>query len=150
GPNHPNVAHSLNNLAVLYAAKGDIAKAVTFQSRANDASEYNLAVNLDTLSERQKLTYLDTLSKQNDLTISLHVRYAPNDPVARNLATTLILQRKGRALDAISENVNALRTRFNVVDRDLLDQWIGTRSQIARLVLDGPQRTTAAQYRDQI
>src|SRR5262249_26531824 len=85
GPEHPDVACSLNNLAMLYAAKGDISQAVTFQLRANEVSERNIALNLGAGSERQQLPYLGALSAQVDQTISLHVHYAPNDPIGRNM-----------------------------------------------------------------
>src|SRR5262249_10883539 len=147
---HPGVAEVLDDLAVLYVAKGAIAQAVTVQSRANSVSENNLALNLATVSERQKLAYLDTLSKQTDRTLSLHLRYALDDPTACSLAATMILQRKGRALDVTSESLNALRSRFTAEDRALLDQLTDARSQIAGLVLDGPQRMNAEQYRDRI
>ncbi len=150
GPEHPKVADSLNNLAILYMAKNDIAQAIALKSRANVISEHNLKLNLAISSERQVLAYLSTLAKQTDQTISLNLRYAPHDPVARSLAATLILQRKGRALDAASESLNALRSRFDAEDRALLDQLTDVRSQIARLVLDGPQGMTAKQYRDRI
>jgi CHAT domain-containing protein len=150
GPEHTEVAACLNDLAVLYLAKGDIAQAIERKSRADAISERNITRNLTTGSERQKLAYLATLSRQTDQTISLHLRHAPHDRVARNLAITLILQRKGRALDATSESLNALRRHSDAEDRALLDQLTDARSQIARLVLDGPQRMTAEQYRDQI
>jgi tetratricopeptide (TPR) repeat protein len=147
---HPDTAASLHNLAVLYAAKGDLVQAVKFQSRANAASEHNLARNLVIGSERQKLAYLATLSEQTDRTISLHLNSAPDDPAPRNMAATLILQRKGRALDATSQNLNALRSRFNAEDQALLDRLTETRSQIARLVLRGPQKMTAEQHQARI
>jgi len=150
GPEHNQVAACLNDLAVLYLAKGAIAQAIEFQSRADFISERNLERNLATGSERQKLAYLATLSRQTDQTISLHLRHAPGDPEARDLAATLILQRKGRALDATSESLNALRSRFDAADRALLDQLTNSRSQIARLALDWPRRMTAEQYRDRI
>jgi CHAT domain-containing protein/Tfp pilus assembly protein PilF len=150
GNDHPDTAASLDNLATLYAAKGDIAQAVKFQLRANATSERNLARNLVIGSERQKLAYLATLSAQTDRTISLHLHSAPDDPMARALAATLILQRKGRALDATSQNLNALRSRFNAEDQALLDRLTETRSQIARLVLRGPQKMTIEQHQDQI
>jgi CHAT domain-containing protein len=150
GQDHPDTAASLDNLATLYAAKGDIAQAVKFQLRANATSERNLARNLVIGSERQKLAYLATLSAQTDRTISLHLHSAPDDPMARALAATLILQRKGRALDATSQNLNALRSRFNAEDQALLDRLTETRSQIARLVLRGPQKMTIEQHQDQI
>jgi CHAT domain-containing protein/Tfp pilus assembly protein PilF len=150
GQEHPDVAISLDSLIRLHMAKNDIAQAIAFQSRANAIIERNLNPNLAICSERQKLAHLATLSKQTDRTLSLHILYAPRDPVARSLAATLILQRKGRALDATSESLNALRSRFNQEDRALLDRLTDARSQIARLVLDGPQRMNAEQYRDRV
>jgi len=150
GPEHPDVGGTLNNLAMLYAATGDTARAIAFQARADAVSEHNLELNLAIGSERQKLAYLATLSKQTDQTISLHLRSAPDDPVARNLAVTLILQRKGRALDATSQNLSALRNRFNPQDQALLDRWIEARSQIARLVFGGSRGMTADQYQARV
>jgi tetratricopeptide (TPR) repeat protein len=147
---HPDTAKSLDDLAVLYTAKGDLVQAVKLQSRANAASESNLARNLVIGSERQKLAYLATLSAQTDRTISLHLHSAPDDSLARNMAATLILQRKGRALDATSQNLNALRSRFNAEDQALLDRLTETRSQIARLVLRGPQKMTVEQHKARI
>ena len=146
GKDHPETVSSLNDLAVLYTAKGDLVQAVKFQALANAASERSLARNLVIGSERQKLAYLATLSGQTDRTLSLHVRSAPNDPIARNLAANLILQRKGRALDATSQNLNALRSRFNPEDQALLDRLTDTRTQIAALVFSGPQEMTGEQY----
>ena len=150
GPDHPHVADSLDSLAQYYLAKNDIARAVTLKSRSNVISERNLKLNLAIGSERQMVAYLATLAKQTDRTITLHLQYAPHDPVARSLAATLILQRKGRALDATSVSLNALRSRFNEEDRTLLDQLTDTRSRIASLAFDGPQETSAEQYRDRI
>jgi CHAT domain-containing protein/Tfp pilus assembly protein PilF len=150
GPKHPYVAESLNDIASFFVTKGDIAKAITFQSRANAISEYNLAHNLVIGSERQKLAYLATLSAQTDRTISLQLHSASYDPAPGALAATVILQRKGRALDATSHNLNALRSRFNAEDQASLDRLTETRSQIARLVLRGPQNMTAEQHRDLI
>jgi tetratricopeptide (TPR) repeat protein len=147
---HPDIVRSLDDLAVLYMAKGDLVQAVKLQSRANAASERNLAYNLVTGSERQKLAYLALLSAQTDRTISLHLRSAPDDSAPGVLAATLILQRKGRALDATSQNLNALRSRFNAEDQALLDRLTETRSQIARLVLGGPQKMTIEQHLDRI
>jgi CHAT domain-containing protein/Tfp pilus assembly protein PilF len=150
GPKHPHLAESLNDIARFFVTKGDTLQAIAFQSRANAISEHNLAHNLVIGSERRKLAYLAMLSAQTDRTISLHLRYAPDDPAPGVLASTLILQRKGRALDATSHNLNALRGRFNAEDQALLDRLTETRSQIARLVLRGPQKMTAEQHRDLI
>src|SRR6266536_1826890 len=150
GNDHPGTVIDLNCLSALYMAKGDLAQAVKFQSRANAGSERDLVANLVIGSERQKLAYLAILSDETDRILSLHLRYAPNDPAAGALAATMILQRKGRALDATSQNLNALRSRFNAEDQALLDRLTETRSQLARLVLGGPQKMTAEQYQARI
>jgi CHAT domain-containing protein/Tfp pilus assembly protein PilF len=150
GPKHPYVADALNDWAMLHAARGDIAQAVAFQSRANAIGEQNLALNLEIGSERQKLAYLAAFSKQAERTISLHLRYAPSDPVARDLAAAIILQRKGRALDATSQGLGALRSRSDPEDQALLDQLSDTRSQIASLILGEPQNMTIEEYQERI
>jgi CHAT domain-containing protein/Tfp pilus assembly protein PilF len=150
GPEHPLVAASLNGLAKLYAAKDDVTRAVASQLRASAVRERNLALNLATGSERQKLAYLATLSAQTDEVITLHVRAAPTDPAARDLATTIILQRKGRVLDAMTDSFAALRRRLNAQDQELLDQLQSAVSQLARLVLNGPQRITPAEHQSRI
>jgi tetratricopeptide (TPR) repeat protein len=150
GREHPRVAQSLNNLSALYAAKGDIARAVAFQSRVSGISERNVVYNLRSGSERQKLAYLATLSAHASQTISLHVRFAPDDPIAANLAATTILQRKGRTLDAMSGSFAALRQRFNPQDQALLDHLNGITAQLARLVLGGPKSMTPGEHQKQI
>ncbi|MBO0726271.1 MAG: CHAT domain-containing protein, partial [Blastocatellia bacterium] len=143
-------ADVLNDRAALRASMGDAAQAVEFQARANEIGEQNLALNLEAGFERQKEAYLASLSKQVDRTISLHLRYAPNKPAARDLAATIILQRKGRALDATSQSLGAIRARSDPEDRALLDQLSDIHSQIASLILGEPQRITAGPYYERI
>ena len=150
GPEHPNVALVLTHRARLFEAKGDLSQAIAFQSRAGDISERNLALNMATGSERQKLAYLATMSSESDQTVSLHVRSGPNDSEARRLAITTVLRRKGRALDAMTDSVGALRGRANPQDQVLFDQLKDVRGQVARLVLAGPQRTTPAQHQSEV
>ncbi len=150
GPRHISLANIYNHLAALCVTKGAIDKAVEYQSTANAISEQNLAPNLIVLSERQKLAYLSTLSEQTDRTISLHLRHASNHPEAASQAVTLVLQRKGRALDAASENLNALRSRFTAEDRALLDKLTDARTRIAKLIFEGPREMPLDQYRERI
>ena len=75
---------------------------------------------------------------------------APQDPAARDLAAQVILQRKGRVLDAMSGSLAALRERLNVDDQALLDQLDTTTADLAKLALNGPQKMDAAEYRKQL
>jgi CHAT domain-containing protein/tetratricopeptide (TPR) repeat protein len=150
GPEHPDVATSLYNLAQLHVAGDNLGQAVAMQLRASRVSESNIVLNLSAGSERQKLAYLATLSVRTDQTISLHVQAAVNDPIACSLAATTILQRKGRILDAVSDSLSLLRSRFDAQDQALLDQFKDTNAQLARLVLGGPQRTIPAEHQKRI
>jgi CHAT domain-containing protein/Tfp pilus assembly protein PilF len=147
GPNHPHIVESLNNIAMLYMVNGDIAQAITFQSRANVVSERNLALNLATGSERQKLAYLALLSKQTDFTLSLHSQAAPNDPQALSLAFTTLLRWKGRGLDAMTNMIATLHRHATPQDQDLFDQLAEARSQLATLILRESDSAKPETYR---
>jgi CHAT domain-containing protein/Tfp pilus assembly protein PilF len=135
GPEHPQVATDLNNRARLDEARGNYIEAVTFQQRANAVEEKNITQFLNTGSERQKQLYLDKLSASAKASVSLNVREAPNNADASRLALTVILQRKGRALDATSDQIAALRRRATPEDQKLLDQLTAAQSQLATLQL---------------
>lgn len=146
GPEHPDVARSLNNLAWLYEATGDTARAIQYRTRCNEVRERNIAMNLTAGSERQKLLYLATLAGETNATVSLHVKSAPADASASELALTTILRRKGRALDAMTDSIGTLRQRLNADDRALLDRYTSARSQLATLTLRGPGNKKPADY----
>jgi len=149
GMDHPDVGQTLANLATLYLAKGDVPRAIASESRADAISERYIDINLAEGSERQKLAYLATLAHELDRAISLHVNYAPNNSSARDLALTMILQRKGRVLDALFDSMAAIRPRLKPRDRSLLDESRKVRAQLARITL-GPQVTTPAQRQKEI
>ena len=141
---------SLGNIANLYAALGDTANAITFQTRVDQRLETALALNLAIGSERQKLAYFGSLTDRTDRTISLHVNLAPSDRTAGALAALVLLQRKGRILDAMSDSLTALRQRFNAEDQKLLDQLNSTTAQLAKLALNGAQKMDADEYQKQL
>lgn len=150
GPDHPDIAPQLNSLARVQAATGELAQAVRLQSNACALSERSLLLNLAAGSERQKLAFLSTLLKETNRTISLHGRIAPDNAAARDLALTTILQRKGRALDAMTDSIATLRRRATPEDQKVLDQLKDARAQLARLVMAGPQRATPVEYRNRV
>jgi tetratricopeptide (TPR) repeat protein/CHAT domain-containing protein len=147
GHNHPSVAVTLSNLSLLYGTKGDMPRAIQHRERWQEVTERNLSLALATGSERQKLAYLATISSEISAAVSLHVRSAPSDAKALRLSLTTILRRKGRALDALSEQVVSLRRRLSPQDRALLLQLSAAQSQLSALVLNGPGRTPLEEYR---
>jgi CHAT domain-containing protein/Tfp pilus assembly protein PilF len=146
----PDVQETLYGLARLYALRGAAGEALKFQSRASELEEYYVGLNLGAGSEREKLAFLDKLSLRSARNISFHTRVAPGLAAARDLALTTVLRRKGRVQDVMSEGLAALRGRLAAEDRRLLDRLAEVTSGLAKLVLGGPQKTTAEDHRRQV
>ncbi|HYP02451.1 MAG TPA: tetratricopeptide repeat protein [Pyrinomonadaceae bacterium] len=144
GADHPNVGTYLANLSTIYWGRGDTRQTLALLTRNANLRERNLALILTTGSEEQKRRYMATLQNETDATVSFHARTAPADREASELALTTILRRKGRVLDAMTDQIGALRRRLNPQDRALLDQLSATRSALARLQLKEPGGAAAA------
>jgi len=142
----PRVQATLHGLARLYAARGLASEAVAFQARASELEERYLGLNLAVGSEREKLAFLSTVSEQTDRTISLNMQSAPGDADAGALAILVLLQRKGRALDAMADTFAALRQRADAQDRILMERLSQSTSQLARLVLNDPQHMSPERH----
>lgn len=131
GPEHPDLAAMLNNLAGLDQEEGKMGAALATRTRVNDIRERNLRIVLTTGSEEQKRTYLDTLIGETFETVTLHVDAAPASQEAARLALTTILRRKGRALDAVADELSALRSRADSSDIKVLNNLSAVRAQLA-------------------
>ncbi len=107
-------------------------------------------MNLAIGSERQKLAYLNSIGERTDRTISLNADLAPLDQSASALAALVLLQRKGRVLDAMSESFASLRRRSSSEEQSLIEQFNKTAEELARLVLNGPQKLTYQDHQKRI
>lgn len=143
GASHPVLATVLQNFAELYLNEGDISRAITALSSANDIAENNLTLILTSGSEAQKLLYVAGLYRQTNAILSLHLRSAPSNAEAARLAITTVLRRKGRVLDALSDEIGALRRRLTPQDRALLDRLSNTRRQFSMLMFKPADSTPA-------
>lgn len=150
GASDANVQNTLFGLSRLYASQGRMSEAIEFQAQANEIEERHVELNLAVGSERERLSFLATLSSRSSRSISLHTSLAPGDPDARELAVTNILRRKGRVQDAMAASLAGLRRRFAPEDQALFDELNNTTSQLARLILSGPQKTSLAEHQSQV
>jgi CHAT domain-containing protein/Tfp pilus assembly protein PilF len=132
---HPDVALSLHGLAALDQATARLAEAVKRRERALEISEFNLAHNLVSGSERQKLAYLALFVAETNEILSLHAQAAPSNPGALPLALTTLVRRKGRVLDVMADTITVLRHRADPQDQQLFDNLTGARAQLANLSL---------------
>lgn len=147
GPNNPEISVVLRNLSSLDELLKNIPKAIELRERANKITEYILAHNLLGGTERQKLLYLSTLADDIDYTVSLHLRSAPGNAAAAELALTTVLGRKGRVLDAMMDDLMVLRQR-DPRNRELLDKLADARSRLLKIVMGGDQREITRQQND--
>ncbi len=150
GPNHSLTLLAVSNAASAYTAQGNIAKALEYQARSEQIQEKNIELNMALGTERERFVYVDAISNQTDRTISLHVRQAPDNQQAKELAALVLLQRKGRVLDAVTDSMTTLRQRMNADDQQLLDKLGATTRQLATLTLNGPGKLAAAEYHSQL
>ncbi|HEX6280574.1 MAG TPA: CHAT domain-containing tetratricopeptide repeat protein [Pyrinomonadaceae bacterium] len=150
GATHPVTARPISTLARLYAAKNDSTKALAYQERYLAIRNHNLDLNLFTGSERQKLAYTATLADDIDSMVSMHATLSPRDPKAKEMAFSLILNRKGRTLDAIAAANSALRRRSDPIDVKLLDQLSDLRTRLAVLTLRGLASDSPEEYRKKL
>lgn len=113
GAQHPYLTQSLDRLTALYWVQDDIPHVLKFLNSSSNIRESNLALILTTGSESRKRAYTTTISSETDSTVSLHIQSAPNNLQAARLALTNILRRKGRVLDALTDSLQALKSRLN-------------------------------------
>ncbi|HET9365771.1 MAG TPA: CHAT domain-containing tetratricopeptide repeat protein [Candidatus Angelobacter sp.] len=150
GPEHPEVARILRNLIKLYEASGNLARARECWLEASAIDEKDLPLNLAIGSEKQKLAFFDPYMTTLEMVISFQQGLDPQSNDSRELAATMLLQRKGRILDALADNLEGLRSRSNAEDRAQLDKLKEVTSKLANLVLNGPGKTSLSEHLQQI
>ena len=127
---------------------------VDLLSRGAELREEAASYVLTTGSEEEKRLYLRTLVDETDIAISLHLGSAPTSTPAARLALTNIVQRKGRSIDAMTDQMAMLRRRLNDADRDVLNQFSEARARLASMVLRGvatdAQRLSVTALRSEI
>jgi CHAT domain-containing protein len=151
GPYHRLSMMALANIAKMYTAQGDFDHALEYRARYDEVLEKNTGMNLAIGSEREKLAYLRSLADWPlSRTISLNLREAPGKASARELAALVVLEQKGRVLDAMSGSISALRRRLNPADGALLDELGEANAALAKAALGGPGRTPTEEYQKRL
>ncbi|NJO58207.1 MAG: CHAT domain-containing protein [Richelia sp. RM2_1_2] len=151
GKEHPLVATSLNNLAVLSWSQGDITRATNFLTRGLEIEEKNLQLIYAVGSEQRKQNYAQTFTASSNATITLALQQ-PKNPTLAKLAATTVLRRKGRVLDAMTDTVQILRSQLedNPETKKLFDQYLDVQQQLANLVYRGQGEEKFEIYKQQI
>jgi MYXO-CTERM domain-containing protein len=74
---------------------------------------------------------MTTLDGPTTAVVSLHAVWAPTDARARRLALLTVLRRKGRILDAMAHNAEALRGRLDPETKAIVDELAQVRAKLA-------------------
>ncbi|HMZ81045.1 MAG TPA: tetratricopeptide repeat protein, partial [Acidobacteriota bacterium] len=146
GPDHPQRAGCLNHLTLSSLGSNQVKEAIRYQAQCSEIRERDLLKNLGTGSESQKVAYLKLTQNEVDTALSINQQFAPKSSEAAQLALTVLLRRKGRALDAATNAIEIVRQRATPEDRKMLDELFRLRSQISVLTLRGPGKDTSQHY----
>lgn len=141
GLDHPLTTDALNRLAFIYAAKNDVGTVLAIQARVNESRDRMLSLILTTGSEEQKRIYMSTLAGETARTISLNTQDAPQSREAITLALTTILRRKGRVLDAMTDQFTTMREHLSLEGHALHDELVFARAQLAAITFDSQTNT---------
>jgi CHAT domain-containing protein len=137
GPKSRPVGTTLNVLAHLAWAQGDLSGALPLFTRSEEILESHLAIALSTGTEKDRRNQIANVEYTLDGVLSFHFVAAPQSAEAAELAITTVLRRKGRALDAAS-SASAVRNRLDPTAHALFDELASKRAQLAKLALQGP------------
>lgn len=135
GPDSIQLCSPLVNLAHIHMDAGQAATAIHFLTHSFNIRERALDLVLGAGSEKQKQLYLATLANETNGILSLMIQAGPNNSEMSELGITTILRRKARVLDAMSKQVETLRTHTNPKHATLLKELVNVRRQLANVIL---------------
>jgi tetratricopeptide (TPR) repeat protein len=141
---------SLNNIGVVYANLGQYQQALDYFQQGLVAEEERLAATLVIGSDAEKQAFLATFSGSTHSYLSLHQQAMADSPEAARFAFTTTLQRKGRVLEALSQNVQQLQQNLSPEDQELFDNWQQAQAQLAALRYQNTGDTTSDEHLAQI
>ncbi len=144
GPTHPELARSLNSLALTLASLGERSEARELSLRAEGIGAEHLRLSVRTLSERQALAYEGIRASGLDLALSLVA-----DGEARDRAEVLDAVIRSRALvfDELAARRRSVHEGGDPESAQLSEHLMAARRRLATLVYRGPSEATPEVYR---
>lgn len=150
GASHPETAKSFSNLAVVKEALGDIETSVKLTLAAVESNEVWMDSILTIGTEDDKRLFLETLKGASDRAVSLSLGSGLGEPSAIELALTVVLRQKGRALEATAEGYRR-REQINDPEAATLQENLGElRAKHVALLLGRTRRPDWRELRGEI
>jgi len=136
GPTHPDLARSLNDLALTKAASGRRSEALAMALRAENIGAQHLRVSVRTLSERQALAYEGIRASGLDLALTLAADRR-NPPSARSEIFDAVIHSRALVFDELAARH---RSAYGNGDPEVMQsaaQLASARTRLATLVFRG-------------
>ena len=150
GPTNPRVAMSLNNLAGLEAAQRRFGLAAGLYKRASLIQDRHIQNVFNITTEAEKLIFIESLSGGYQAYLSLVHQHLNADTEVIRDGLELVLRRKGVVFDAQSRAREALKGRLSETARKDFDRLSALRSELARLLLNKPEKMSADIYKEKL
>jgi CHAT domain-containing protein len=150
GPDHPDVAGSLNNLAVLYVALVDYHKAHELLKRGQQIDGRLIDQVMGFTAEDQKMKFLSTKRWDLYAFISLIDQYLSANPIIRKDCLDVWLKRKGVVLEAQKRFQEALVYSDDPGAMKTFQELSRVRAELSRLTFGSPGKEGPAAYQKRI
>jgi CHAT domain-containing protein/tetratricopeptide (TPR) repeat protein len=146
GPTHPDLARSLNDLALTLAASGRRPEALAMALRAESIGAAHLRVSVRTLSERQALAYETIRASGLDLALTLADR--TNTPSARREVFDAMIRSRALVFDELTARHRSAYGSGDPGAAQLAVQLSSARTRLATLVFRGVGDMKPEAYRN--
>ena len=146
GPQHPDLARSLNDLARTLAAQGNRAEALADALRAETIGAAHLRLSVRTLSERQALAYERVRASGLDLALSLALEPS-STPSDRSQVFDAAIRSRALVFDELASRRHTVFSSSNHDVAQTAEQLFSARARLATLTVRGAGSLTAEVYR---
>ncbi len=147
GPGHPDLARSLNNLALAVAALGRTPEALEIALQAERIGAEHLRVSVRTLSERQALAYESVRASGLDLALTL-AGERETQLSARGEVFDAVIRSRALVFDELAARHRSVYKSGDPEVTQLADQLLSARTRLATLVFRGVGDMEPRAYRN--
>jgi len=147
GPANPDLAESLNDLALTVAAQGKTDEALADALRAERIGAEHLRLSVRTLTERQALAYEAIRASGLDLALTL-AEERGGTASARSEVFDAVIHSRALVFDELAARRRSTYGSADSQIKQLADQLFSARARLATLVFRGVGDSTPATYRN--
>lgn len=147
GPAHPDLARSLNSLALNLAAQHRAVDALATALRAERIGAEHLRVSVRTLAERQAMAYEGIRASGLDVALTLAADRAASTPSARSQIFDAVIRSRALVFDELAARHRSAYGSGDPEVAQLANQLSSARTRLATLVFQGVGDFDPAAYR---